>query len=77
MGTFFGVLIFVWIISWFFFSWRRRDWGWGYYGRGREEDRALQLLRERYARGEISKEQFDQMRKDLEVHSSDRSGPFC
>ena len=29
-------------------------------------NRALDILRERYARGEISKEQFDQMRKDVE-----------
>ncbi len=29
-------------------------------------DRALDILRERYARGEITKEQFDQMRRDLD-----------
>jgi putative membrane protein len=28
-------------------------------------DRALQVLRERYAKGEITKEQFDQMLRDL------------
>lgn len=35
----------------------------------REEQRgetALEILKRRYARGEISKEQFDQMRRDLE-----------
>ena len=36
-------------------------------GRGREErsDPALQILRERYARGEINKEEFDARKKDL------------
>ena len=29
-------------------------------------NRALDVLRERYARGEISKAQFDQMRRDIE-----------
>ena len=30
------------------------------------EDRALAILRERYARGEITREQFDEMRRALE-----------
>ncbi len=30
-------------------------------------DRALDILRERYARGEITKEQYDEMRRDLMV----------
>ncbi|MDI3341899.1 MAG: SHOCT domain-containing protein [Sphaerobacter sp.] len=29
-------------------------------------DRALQILRERFARGEISREEFDEMRRALE-----------
>ncbi len=61
---FFFVLIFVagrlifWPIGW---GWRRRYW----YGYGD----ANEILRQRYARGEITKEQFDQMRRDLEQHS--------
>lgn len=34
-------------------------------GFGPAGSRALEILRERYARGEITKEQFDQMRRDL------------
>jgi len=29
-------------------------------------DHSLEILKERYARGEISREQFEQMKKDLE-----------
>lgn len=29
------------------------------------EDRALQILRERYARGEITREEFEALRRDL------------
>jgi putative membrane protein len=52
-----------------FFALRFFLWGWwgpwggrGSYYRG---DSAMQALRERFARGEITKDQFDQMRKDL------------
>ena len=45
-------------------GWRRRyGYGYGYgYGDARE------ILRQRYARGEITKDQFDQMNRDLEQH---------
>jgi uncharacterized membrane protein len=44
-----------------------RWWGWGgyYYD---NYDSALEILRQRFARSEISKEQYEQMRKDLERH---------
>ncbi len=31
----------------------------------KEEDRALKLLRERYAKGEIDRETFERMKRDL------------
>lgn len=34
-------------------------------GGTRPQDSALEILKQRYARGEITKEQFDQMRRDL------------
>lgn len=35
-------------------------------GGARREDAALEILKQRYARRDITKEQFDQMRRDLE-----------
>jgi putative membrane protein len=33
---------------------------------GRDEETPLQILKKRYAKGEITKEQYEQMKKDLE-----------
>ncbi len=70
-----GFILFLLILGFglrlIFRPWRR--WGQygrgGYYGRGYYGyDPAMQALRERYARGEITKDQFDSMASDLERH---------
>ena len=58
----------------FLFFWGMRwwgGWGGGWYGRPywRYRDDAHAILRTRYARGEITKEQFEQMMRDLEQHA--------
>jgi len=64
---FFLLLIFFVARLFFWGAW----WGWrggrryrGYYYGGD----AKEILRQRYARGEITKEQFDQMNRDLNEH---------
>jgi len=62
---FFWIFAVFWFIRWAFWPWRgygpRRYW--------RYSDQAYYILRERYARGEITKEQFDQMTRDLQQHN--------
>lgn len=61
VGLVFIIWVFGWVFSWMLWPSRR------YYRRGGwYRDDAHQILRERYARGEITKEQFDQMTRDLE-----------
>jgi putative membrane protein len=42
-------------------------WGGGWYNR-QYYDPAIEILKERFAKGELTKEQFEQMTRDLEQH---------
>ena len=66
-GLLFGIfLLFIifGVLRWVFMPW---GWGWGYRRRyWRYRDQSYYILRERYARGEITKEQYQQMMQDLQ-----------
>ncbi|MDA8055495.1 MAG: SHOCT domain-containing protein [Thermoplasmatales archaeon] len=62
------LLIIVWIWIFRFLGWSsgsfrhysRHDWNWW------DHDDALEILRERYAKGEITKEEYERMMNDLQ-----------
>jgi putative membrane protein len=58
LGGIFLIFIVFLVAKWFLWPWR----GWYRY----ENRTAESILKERYARGEITKEQFEQMMSDLE-----------
>lgn len=65
----FGFIFFVFVL---FFIGRLLFWPWGWGGRRNywyRHDEAYYIIRQRYARGEITKDQYDQMMRDLEQHS--------
>ena len=67
----FFIVIFVLFAAFRFLFWGsgwgrwRRGWGYGYYG-GYGYSDALEILNQRYARGEITKEQYEQMKADIQ-----------
>lgn len=67
VGLFFVICFFVWIFGGWG-PWGRRRYRYRRYGAGDE----YSILRERYAKGEITKDQFDQMTRDLEAHEESR-----
>ena len=75
-GLFFGIfVIFIifGVLRWIFWP------PWGSYGhrrrRWRYQDESYYILRQRYARGEITKEQFEQMAQDLRRHEQGSGTP--
>ena len=71
-GPFFGVIFVLFLL---FFGLRLLLLPWGWYGgrrAWRNYDPAMDTLRQRYARGEITKEQFEQMKNDLQQNNWQR-----
>jgi uncharacterized membrane protein len=67
LGGIFLIFIIFWIvIRWFFWPWRSWDYRQYSQYRGGDDDDAHNIRRERYARSKITKEQYEQMRSDLE-----------
>ena len=63
------IMIMVFLVVLFFIFGRgsfRLPWqDYGSYGENREPETALEILKKRYAKGEINKEEFEQMKKRL------------
>lgn len=69
----FGLLFGIFLIFMIFgvLRWVFWPWGWGYRRRyWRYRDESYYILRQRYAKGEITKEQFEQMMRDLQEANS-------
>ena len=64
-GHFWG-MHFIWWLIWFFFIVWIFATLWDIPGQRTKKDTPLDILKKRFAKGEISKEEFDNMKKTLE-----------
>lgn len=66
LGAVFLIFIVFLVARWFLWPWRVGGRG-GYYSYPQQQQRpdAASIVRDRYAKGEITKEQFEQMLRDL------------
>src|SRR5215207_418342 len=67
LGGIFLIFILFWVARWLFWPWR-----WNYSPYSQFRDDAHDILRQRYAKGEITKEQLEQMMHDLERAGGNR-----
>jgi putative membrane protein len=66
-GAPFGWFLFIPLFFIVFFALRFHWWGpWGGRGWYHQGGSAMDILRERFARGEVTREQFEQMKKDIQ-----------
>jgi uncharacterized membrane protein len=67
IGSIFGLLLLIWVLGWMFHPWR-----WGYHpyyyrrwGSPPPASNARSILEERYAKGDITREEYLQKKNDL------------
>jgi putative membrane protein len=70
IGSVFGILVLLWVFGLIFHPWRRWGWYHPYYysrrwGPPSAGSSALDVLEERYAKGEIQREEYIQKRNDI------------
>ena len=58
LGLIFWILVIIWLVLLIRYLWESG-------GAKREQESALEILKKRYARGEISKEEFEEKKKDM------------
>ena len=70
LGGIFLIFIVFLIARWFLWPWRGARGGYYSYSHHQQRPDAASIVKERYAKGEITKEQFEQMIRDLRQEGS-------